>query len=170
MKWVNVKEARLFEQWLNTTIASTTWKDLINFLGKDMTTIAKAMEELEKSELYKKVWADIEAKANEIVEEKCKPERDRIAEEMKPLWEERNNLAKEKANIQEGWLWETEKEERLSEIDKQLSNLSWQYQKVTDEANAELNEYKEKIINKEQGSAFILEDDAYTLVGGYVWF
>lgn len=166
MKWVNVRECRLFEQWLNTTIASTTWKDLINFLGKDMSTIAKAMEELEKSELYKKVWTDIEAKANEIVETKCKPEWDRISEEMKPIGEKRNELAKEKA----WWEWDNLKEEELNELDKQLSDLGNKYQKVTDEANAELNEYKEKVINESEWAAFILEDEEYSLVWWYAWF
>ena len=147
MKWVSIKEARLLDQWLHTTIASVTWRDLINFLGKD-----------------------IENKAQELVETKCKPEWDKISEEMKPLGEERNKLAKEKAEVPEDWVWETEKENRLAEIDKNLSELSQQYQKITDEANAELNEYKEKRINEEQGAAFILEDAIYELVGWYVWF
>ncbi len=170
MKWVNVREARLLEQWLNTTIASTTWRDLINFFGKDMETIAKAVEELDKSELYKKVWGDIENKAKEIVETKCKPEWDRIAEQMKPLGELRNKLAKEKAEIPEDWVWEAEKEAQLNWLDKEMSDLSAEYQKVTDEANAELNEYKEKRINEEQWAAFLLEDYDYDLVGWYVWF
>ena len=170
MKWVNVRECRLIEQWLHTTIASATWKDLINFLGKDMATISKIVEELEKSELYKTVGGDIEKKAEELVKTKCKPEWDRISEEMKPLGEERNKLAKEKAEIPEDWVWETEKEERLKEIDKKMSDLSAEYQKVTDEANAELNEYKEKRINEEQWAAFLLEDDEYELIRGYCWF
>lgn len=170
MKWVNVKEARLLDQWLHTTIASVTWRDLINFFEKDISTIAKAVEELDKSELYKTVGGDIEKKAEELVDTKCKPEWNRISEEMKPLGEERNKLAKEKAEIPEDWVWETEKEERLNEIDKKMSDLSAEYQKVTDEANKELNEFKEKRINEEQGAAFLLEDYDYDLVGWYVGF
>ena len=170
MKWVNVKEARLIDQWLHSSIASATWGDVINFFHKDITTIFKVTEELNKSELYKAVGWDIEKKAEEIVEAKCKPEWNRISEEMKPLGEERNKLAKEKAEIPEDWVWETEKEERLNEIDKKMSDLSAEYQKVTDEANAELNEYKEKRINEEQGAAFLLEDDEYELIRGYCWF
>lgn len=170
MKWVNVKECRLIDQWLHSSIASVTWRDLINFFGQDMSTIAKAVAELDKSELYKTVGWDIEKKAEEIVETKCKPEWNRISEEMKPLGEERNKLAKEKAEIPEDWVWETEKEERLNEIDKKMSDLSAEYQKVTDEANKELNEFKEKRINEEQGAAFLLDDAEYDLVGWYCWF
>ena len=170
MKWVNVRECRLIDQWLHSSIASATWGDVINFFHKDITTIFKVTEELSKSELYKTVGWDIEKKAEEIVEAKCKPEWNRISEEMKPLGEERNKLAKEKAEIPEDWVWETEKEERLNEIDKKMSDLSAEYQKVTDDANAELNEYKEKRINEEQWAAFLLEDDEYELIRGYCWF
>lgn len=166
MKWVSVKEARLLDQWLHTTIASVTWRDLINFLGKDMTTINTAVEELDNSELYKTIGKDIEDKAQELVETKCKPEWDKISEEMKPLGERRNELAKEKAE----WTWSTKQGEELDALDKQLAEMSERYQKITDEANVELNEYKEKRINEEQGAAFILEDAVYDLVGGYVWF
>ena len=166
MKWVNVKEARLIDQWLHSSIASATWGDVVNFFHKDITTIFKVTEELSKSELYKTVGGDIEKKAEELVETKCKPEWNRISEEMKPLGEERNNLAKEKAE----WNWDNEKEEKLSELDKKMSDLSNEYQKVTDDANAELNEYKEKRINEEQWAAFLLEDDEYELIRGYCWF
>lgn len=173
MKWVNVRECRLIDQWLHSSIASVTWRDLINFFGQDMSTITKAVAELDKSELYKTIGGDIEKKAEEIVEAKCKPEWNRISEEMKPLGELRNNLWKEKAaskenNDVEGWT--EDKEKRLAEIDKQLSDLSNEYQKVTDEANAELNEFKEKRINEEQGAAFLLDDAEYDLVGWYCWF
>ena len=173
MKWVNVKEARLIDQWLHSSIASATWGDVVNFFHKDITTIFKVTEELSKSELYKAVGWDIEKKAEEIVEAKCKPEWNRISEEMKPLGEERNNLWKEKAASKENndtESWTEEKENRLNEIDKKMSDLSAEYQKVTDDANAELNEYKEKRINEEQGAAFLLEDDEYELIRGYCWF
>ena len=170
MKWVNIKEARLFDQWLHTTIASATWRDLINFFWKDMATITKAAEELDASELYKTVGGDIEKKAEEIVETKCKPEWNRISEEMKPIGEKVNELEKEKAAIPEDWTWEEAKEQELAGLHKQLSDLANEYQKVTDEANAELNEYKEKRINEEEWAAYLLEDDEYKLVGGYCWF
>lgn len=166
MKWVNVKEARLIDQWLHSSIASATWGDVINFFHKDITTIFKITEELSKSELYKTVGGDIEKKAEEIVEAKCKPEWNRISEEMKSLGELRNKLAKEKAE----WNWDNEKEAQLNWLDKEMSDLSAEYQKVTDDANAELNEYKEKRINEEQWAAFLLEDDEYELIRGYCWF
>lgn len=165
MKWVNVKECRLIDQWLHSSIASATWGDIIKSY-KDMTTIFKVREELSKSELYKTVGGDIEKKAEEIVETKCKPEWNRISEEMKPLGELRNKLAKEKAE----WNWDNEKEAQLNGLDKEMSDLSAEYQNVTDEANAELNEYKEKRINEEQGAAFLLDDAEYDLVGWYCWF
>lgn len=167
MKWVNVKEARLIDQWLHSSIASATWGDVINFFHKDITTIFKVTEELNKSELYKAVGWDIEKKAEEIVEAKCKPEWNRISEEMKPLGELRNKLAEKKAKGEE---WTDEDEAQLNGLDKEMSDLSAEYQKVTDEANAELNEYKEKRINEEQWAAFLLEDDEYELIRGYCWF
>ena len=166
MKWVNVKEARLIDQWLHSSIASATWGDVINFFHKDIATILKVTEELNKSELYKTIGWDIEKKAEEIVETKCKPEWNRISEEMKPIGEKRNELAKEKASNN----WDNLKEDELAELDKKMSDLSAEYQKVTDEANAELNEYKEKRINEEQWAAFLLEDDEYELIRGYCWF
>ena len=89
MKWVNVKEARLIDQWLHSSIASVTWRDLINFFGQDMSTIAKAVAELDKSDLYKKVWTEIENEAKRLVKEKCETEWNRISEEMKHLGEKR---------------------------------------------------------------------------------
>lgn len=167
MKWVNVRECRLIDQWLHSSIASVTWRDLINFFGQDMSTIAKAVAELDKSELYKTVGGDIEKKAEEIVEIKCKPEWNRISEEMKPLGELRNKLAEKKAKWEE---WTDEDEAQLNGLDKEMSDLSAEYQKVTDDANKELNEYKEKRINEEQGAAFLLDDAEYDLVGWYCWF
>lgn len=171
MKSINVKECRLLEQWANTTLASYKWGDLIQF-EKDKEIIIKALDELKKSELYQKVWGEIQAKAEELVKEKCEPEWNRISEEMKPLGEERNNLWKEKAASKENndvnW-WTEEKENRLAEIDKQMSELSAEYQKVTDNANAELNEFKEKRINEEQGGCFFLEDEEYDIVWKYAW-
>ena len=143
---------------------------MLAFVKDDIKAITKVKEELEKSELYAAVWGEIEAEAKRIVKEKCQPEWDRISEEMKPLGEERNKLAKEKAEIPEDWVWETEKEERLTEIDKKLSELSEQYQKVTDEANAELNEFKEKRINEEQWACFFLSEKNYKIIWGYAWF
>lgn len=166
---VSIKEARLIDQWLHSTIASATWGDIVNFFHKDITTIFKVTEELDKSELYKTVGWDIEKKAEELVETKCKPEWNRISEEMKPLGEERNRLAKEKAEAKE-WEWLQESEDKLVEIDKQLSDLSAEYQKVTDEANAELNEYKEERINEEKHPAFFLSEEEYKLIWGYCGF
>ena len=167
--WVNIKEARLLDQWLNTTIASARWSDLLDIIWGDMKVIEKAREELKNSELYNTVWKDIEAKAHELVDTKCKPEWNRISEEMKPLGEERNRLAKEKAEAKE-WEWLQESEDKLTGIDKQLSDLSNEYQKVTNDANAELNAYKEERINSEQWAAFFLSEKDYKIVGWYVWF
>lgn len=167
---VSIKEARLIDQWLHTTIASVTFGDLVNFFSNDLKKIGKIIELLEASDTYKAVGAEIEAKAHELVDTKCRPEWDRISEEMKPLGEERNKLAKEKAGIPEDWVWETAKEERLNEIDKKMSDLSAEYQKVTDEANAELNEFKEKRINEEKQPAFFLSEADYKLIWGYCGF
>ena len=52
---VSIKEARLIDQWLHSTIASATWGDVVDFFHKDITTIFKVREELSKSELYNAV-------------------------------------------------------------------------------------------------------------------
>lgn len=166
MKSVNVKEARLFQQWLNTTIASTTWKDLINFINTELPAITEAWKKLDESELYNTVWNNIEKKANEIVENKCKPEWDRIAEEMKTLWEKRNELAKQKAS----WNWTDNDEGKITELDKKISDLSNEAQKITDNANKKLEEYKDKLIDESEWAAFFLEDDEYEIIKKLSWF
>lgn len=165
--WVNVKEARLFQQWLNTQIGSTTWKDLINFINNDIEIATKAWKFLEDSELYSAVGWDIQKEAERLVEEKCKPEWNRISNEMKPLGELRNKLSEKKAKW-EGWT--DEDEAQLNWLDKELSDLTSEYQKVTDDANAELNAYKDKRINEEQWAAFLLSEKDYEILGWYAGF
>lgn len=167
--WVNVKEARLFQQWLNSQIGSVTWKDLINFINNDIDVVVKAWKELDDSELYATVGWDIQKEAERIVEEKCKPEWNRISEEMRPLGELRNKLAKKKADP-ETKAWGEEDEAQLNWLDKEMSDLSAEYQKVTDDANAELNEFKEKRINEEQWAAFLLSEKDYKIIGWYAGF
>jgi hypothetical protein len=166
MKSVSVKEWRLLQQWLNTTIGWTTWADMLNL---DKELFKKAAKALDDSELYQKIWGEIQKKAEEIVKEKCEPEWKRISEEMQPIWEKANALSKEKAEAKE-WEWTEEKETKLVDLNKQISELSNQYQKVTDDANKELNEFKDKRINEEQWWCFILEDDEYNIIGKYVWW
>lgn len=164
---VSIKEARLIDQWLHTTIASVTFGDLINFFSEDLKKIGKIVELLEASDTYKAVGAEIEAKAHELVDTKCRPEWDRISEEMKPLGELRNKLAEKKAK---GEGWTDEDEAQLNGLDKEMSDLSNEYQKVTDEANVELNEFKEKRINEEKQPAFFLSEADYKLIWGYCGF
>ena len=164
---VSIKEARLIDQWLHTTIASITFGDLINFFSEDLKEIGKIVELLKASDTYKAIGTEIEAKAHELVETKCKPEWDRISEEMKPLGELRNKLAEKKAK---GEGWTDEDEAQLNGLDKEMSDLSNEYQKVTDEANAELNEFKEKRINEEKQPAFFLSEEEYKLIWGYCGF
>lgn len=165
--WVNVREARLFQQRLSSQVGATTWKDLINFINNDVDVMVKAWKELDESELYNAVGWDIQKEAERIVEEKCKPEWNRISDEMKPLGERRNELAKRKS---EGGPWAEREEEELKELDKKMADLTNEYQKVTDEANAELNEYKEKRINEEQWAAFFLSEKDYKIIGWYAGF
>lgn len=164
---VSIKEARLIDQWLHTTIASVTFGDLVNFFSNDLKKIGKIVELLGDSDTYKAVGAEIEAKAHELVDTKCRPEWDRISEEMKPLGELRNKLAEKKAK---GEGWTDEDEAQLNGLDKEMSDLSNEYQKVTDGANVELNEFKEKRINEEKQPAFFLNEEDYKLIWGYCGF
>lgn len=169
--WVNVKETKLIEQFLNSTLASVSWKQLMKFMSKDAELWDKVTEEVRTNELYKTVGDKIVAEANRIVDEKCKPEWDRLSEMMRPLGEERNVLAKEKAEAnKEEKAFPEEKANRIEEIDKILSDLSNEYQKVTDGANAQLREFKEKVINETEWVCFFLTEDEYQTIWEYAWF
>ena len=91
-RWVNVREARLLDQAIQ--------KNSFRYLTLDEHKVVdKAYLAMKDSELYKTVWDTVEKEAVRIVEEVCKPEWNRISEEMKPLWERANELSKEKAVI-----------------------------------------------------------------------
>ena len=159
--WVNIREARLLDQ----AIAKNNFRYLTIDEHKLVDKAYKAMKE---SELYNSIGGKIEKYANELVNTKCVPEWNRISEEMRPLGEERNKLAKEKAEAKEGE-WLEESEAKLAEVDKKIAELNQTYQEITDKANAELNEYKEKLINETEWACFFLDEKCYQLVGGLVW-
>lgn len=165
--WVNIKEARLIEQWLKSSLANATWKQLVDFVWEDAKTIFKVNVALNESELYQKVGWEIEKEAERIVKEKCEPEWNRISGEMKPLGELRNKLAEKKAK---GEGWTDEDEAQLNGLDKEMSDLSAKYQKVTDDANAELNEFKNKRIDEEQWACFFLTEKEYKTIWKYAGF
>ena len=165
--WVNIKEARLIEQWLKSSLANATWQQIVDFVWEDAKTIFKVNVALNESELYKTVWGEIEAMAQKIVNEKCVPEWNRISDEMKPLWERRNELAERKSK----WgPWAEREEEELNELDKKMSDLTNEYQKITDSANAELNEFKNKRIDEEQWACFFLTEKEYKTIWKYAGF
>jgi len=159
---VNVREAKLMEQAFS--------KNSFRYLTLDEhKTLDKAYKALKESEVYNKVGWEIQAEAERLVAEKCMPEWNRISEEMKPLWEERNRLAKEKAEAKE-WEWLQESEDKLIEVDKKIADLSGEYQSVTDKANVELNEFKEEKINSTKEACFFLSEEDYQFVGELCWF
>lgn len=159
---VNVREAKLMEQ----AFSKNSFRYLILDEHKTLDKVYKALKE---SEVYNKVGWEIQAEAERLVAEKCMPERNRISEEMKPLGEERNRLAKEKAEAKE-WEWLQESEDKLIEVDKKIADLSGEYQSVTDKANAELNEFKEEKINSTKEACFFLSEEDYQFVGELCWF
>ena len=153
-RWVNVREARLLDQAIQ--------KNSFRYLTLDEHKVVdKAYLAMKDSELYKTVWDTVEKEAVRIVEEVCKPEWNRISEEMKPLGELRNKLAEKKAK---GEGWTDEDEAQLSGLDKEMADLANTYNEVTTKANAELNEYKEKVISETEWAAFMLYEDEYQLV------
>lgn len=158
--WVNLREARLLDQ----AIAKNNFRYLTLAEHKIMD---KAYEAMKESELYNSIWKKIEAYAAEIVNTKCVPEWNRISEEMKPLGELRNKLAEKKAKGEE---WTDEDEAQLNGLDKEMSDLSAEYQDITDKANAELNEYKEKILWETEWACFFLSEKDYQFVGELCWF
>ena len=160
--WVNLREARLLDQ----AIAKNNFRYLTLAEHK---IIDKAYEAMKESELYNSIWKKIEDYATNLVNTKCVPEWNRISEEMKPLGEERNRLAKEKAEAKE-WEWLQESEDKLAEVDKKIAELTEEYQSVTDKANAELSEYKEKILWETEWACFSLNEKDYKFVGELCWF
>ena len=160
--WVNLREARLLDQ----AIAKNNFRYLTLAEHKIMD---KAYEAMKESELYNSIWKNIEDYATNLVNTKCVPEWNRISEEMKPLGEERNRLAKEKAEAKE-WEWLQESEDKLTKVDKKIAELTEEYQSVTDKANAELNEYKEKVVGETEWACFFLSEKDYKFVGELCWF
>lgn len=158
--WVNLREARLLDQ----AIAKNNFRYLTLAEHKIMD---KAYEAMKESELYNSIWKQIEEYATNLVNTKCVPEWNRISEEMKPLGELRNKLAEKKAKGEE---WTDEDEAQLNGLDKEMSDLSAEYQDITDKANAELNEYKEKILWETEWACFFLSEKDYQFVGELCWF
>lgn len=157
MQGVNIKQTKLFMQ----AIAENKFGYLTLDEHKKLDDV---LAQAKSSELYNAVGKDIETKANELVESDCKPEWDRIIEEMRPLGEKANELEKEKAAVPEDWTWPEEKEKELADLNAKIAELSNEYQKVTDEANKKLNAYKEERINQEQGACFLVDDEIYDFV------
>ena len=160
--WVNLREARLLDQ----AIAKNNFRYLTL---AEYKIVDKAYEAMKESELYNSIWKNIEDYATNLVNTKCVPEWNRISEEMKPLGEERNRLAKEKAEAKE-WEWLQESEDKLIEVDKKIAELTEEYQSVTDKANAELNEYKEKVVGETEWACFFLNEKDYQFIGELCWF
>lgn len=158
--WVNLREARLLDQ----AIAKNNFRYLTLAEHK---IVDKAYEAMKESELYNSIWKQIEEYATNLVNTKCVPEWNRISEEMKPLGELRNKLAEKKAKGEE---WTDEDEAQLNGLDKEMSDLSAEYQDITDKANAELNEYKEKILWETEWACFFLSEKDYQFVGELCWF
>ena len=157
MQGVNIKQTRLFMQAINEN-------DFGYLTLKEHEMLDWVLEQAKTSELYNSVGKDIEDMANKIVKEECEPEWKRISEAMHPLGDKANELEKEKAAAPTSDQWPEEKEKELTDLNKQIANLADEYQKVTDAANAKLNEYKENRISEEQWACFLVEDDVYDIV------
>lgn len=156
--WVNVREARLLDQ----AIAKNNFRYLTLDEHK---MVDKAYAAMKDSELYNAVGDKVEAEALRLVETNCKPEWERISKEMRTLWERANALNEQKA-AQKDWTEELETE--LNDLNKNIAELTGEYNTITDKANAELNEFKEKTIAETEWAAFVLDADVYNFVGGLV--
>lgn len=161
MQGVNIKQTKLFMQAIN--------ENKFGYLTlKEHEILDWVLEQAKTSELYNKVGKDIEDKANELVKNECEPEWKRISEAMRPLGEKANALEKEKAEKKDEWT--DEKENELADLNKQIADLSNEYNEVTDNANKKLNEFKEERIGQEQGACFLVEDDVYEFVNEKTWW
>lgn len=157
---INIKQTKLFIQAIK--------ENKFGYLKlKEHEVLDNVLEEAEKSELFNKVWKEIEDYATKLVDEECKPQWDSIIESTKPLNEERNELEKKKAS--EEWLTE-EEDKRYEEVTNLISAAMDEYQKVSDEANKKLEEFKEKTIEENQWACFFVEEDVYELVDKHTWW
>lgn len=125
-------------------------------LNSEKEVFDKVYIESLHNELFNKVWADIEREANRIVEEECKPEWDRILKQMEETKSKINEL--EKA--------EEKDEEAIKSNQEIVDGLIDEYQKISDTANAKLNEFKESYINNnyKDATCFLLDEEDYNLV------
>ena len=146
---VRIKQCKLFSDNIRAN-------QLPYLLNSEKEVFDKVYIAVRDNELYNKVWMDIEREANRIVEEECKPEWNRLIKQIEEA----------KTKITELEKAEEKDEEAIKANQEIVDNSMEQYQKVSDEANAKLNEFKEDYINNnyKDATCFLLDEEDYKLV------
>ena len=145
MKPVKLRMIRFFMQ-------SIEENRLPYLLNEEKEVFDKVVKLCRENGLYAKVGEEIEEFARALVESKCKPVWTDIANRMADAGKERDELAKKEEKTEE-------EDKRLEELTTLLSNMNDEYQKVTDDANKELNEFKDKTLAQyKDTSCFDLHD------------
>jgi chaperonin cofactor prefoldin len=116
MKGVKIKQAKYFMQ----VIKQNQLPYLLKEEKEVFDTVYKAIRD---NKLFNDVGNIIEKEANRIVNEECKPEWERISEEITKLNDERNELDKKEDRTEE-------ENDRIKEIGDKISELSSESEKV----------------------------------------
>lgn len=149
MKHVTVKQLKYFNQIIQEN-------KLPYLLNEEKEVFDSVVKQARDNNLYNVVWSEIETEANRIVDEECKPEWDRL---IKQIEEAKTKIIElEKA--------EEKDEEAIKANQEIIDNAMEQYQKVSDEANVKLNEFKENLLatKYKESYCFDLHDSEYNLI------
>lgn len=152
MKWVTIKSAKYFIQVIKQN-------QLPYLLNEEKEVFDKVYKAIRDNKLYNSVWDVIEKEANRIVDEECKPRWNELADEMRKLNEEREELNKKEKKTKKD-------EEKIEKLNKAISEKSEEYEKIWQEANAKLNQFKDEYIDGKYKKTycFDLHDSEYDLV------
>ena len=149
MKHVTVKQLKYFNQIIQEN-------KLPYLLNEEKEVFDSVVKQARDNNLYNVVWKEIETEANRIVDEECKPEWDKL---IKQIEEAKTKIVElEKA--------EEKDEEAIKANQEIIDNAMEQYQKVSDEANVKLNEFKENLLatKYKESYCFDLHDSEYSLI------
>ncbi len=157
MKHVKLRMVKYFVQ-------SISENQLPYLKNKEKEVFDKVLELCESNKLYADVWEEIETEAKRLVRENCEPKWKEIIWEMSELWNKRNELNKQLESIDDED-FQKDINEKLDWINKRISDLNEEYQKITDDANKELAEFKETVLARyKDTSCFDLKDNEYNII------
>lgn len=164
-KSVSIRQCRYF-QWL---IKENHLPYLLNEEKEVFDLVYKTIRD---NKLYNKVWQTIEDEANRIIAEECQPKWNEIIAELDLNKKDSEDILKKEKELPE---WESLSEEdraKLEEYTQKSKDLVDAYEKVTTEANARLEEFKNNLLDNEYKNTkcFDLKNKDYDLIQRVTWW